>query len=117
MCMYIYVYVYVLTHTGTYMYMYMYEHTLYMYIHEHTQGFADTMGLSSVKYMIADRVVAPPENEGLFQEHLVLMPSCYHFDMYPPPHMTCILLLIPGTPCLDALVLPLLLCPPQSLSQ
>ena len=60
------------------MYVYI-ERDICTHTHTHTQGFADTMGMSSVQYMIADRVVAPPENEGLFQEHLVLMPSCYHF--------------------------------------
>ena len=43
------------------------------------QGFADTMGMESVKYMMADRNVAPPEHQGLFQERLVYVDKCYHF--------------------------------------
>eukprot|EP00286_Rhodomonas_abbreviata_P007198 CAMPEP_0181339290 /NCGR_PEP_ID=MMETSP1101-20121128/29166_1 /TAXON_ID=46948 /ORGANISM="Rhodomonas abbreviata, Strain Caron Lab Isolate" /LENGTH=83 /DNA_ID=CAMNT_0023450227 /DNA_START=16 /DNA_END=265 /DNA_ORIENTATION=- len=37
------------------------------------------MGMDAVRYLIADRHVAPPEHRDLFHEHLVMMPTSYHF--------------------------------------
>ncbi|EKX35090.1 hypothetical protein GUITHDRAFT_166087 [Guillardia theta CCMP2712] len=52
----------------------------------HFQGFADTMGSDSVRYMLADKVVAPPELRSLYSEHLVYLSPSYHFYA---PELNC----------------------------
>lgn len=40
-------------------------------------GFPGTLGASYIDYMIADRVVIPPEHEKFYDEKIVFLPDCY----------------------------------------
>ena len=41
-------------------------------------GHAGGLGLSFVDYLIADRLVVPPGEEGLYGESILRLPECYH---------------------------------------
>ncbi len=41
-------------------------------------GHAGGLGLSFVDYLIADRIVVPPGEEGAYRESILRLPECYH---------------------------------------
>ena len=43
-------------------------------------GFPGTTGASFLDYVVADRIVAPPEEAGFFTEALAYMPACYQVN-------------------------------------
>jgi protein O-GlcNAc transferase len=40
-------------------------------------GYPGTMGADFIDYIVADRIVAPPEQQGFFTEQFVMLPGCY----------------------------------------
>ncbi len=43
-------------------------------------GYPGTMGAEFIDYLVADRIVNPPEMETSYSENLVLMPHCYQIN-------------------------------------
>jgi predicted O-linked N-acetylglucosamine transferase (SPINDLY family) len=46
-------------------------------IQVHHVGFPGTLGASFVDYLVADRVIAPPEHSEYFSEKIAYLPDCY----------------------------------------
>ncbi len=51
--------------------------------------FPGTSGARWVDYLVADRLVAPPEHAGYYSEKLVFMPNSYQVRVRPIPLITC----------------------------
>src|SRR5437660_4336739 len=58
-------------------------------------GYPGTMGAEFIDYIVADRIVAPPEQQTYFTEKLVTLPGCYQpsdtqrADAAPPSRCDC----------------------------